>query len=785
MRGIKWLFHEVHRRGLWQAGAAFLGGGWAVLEVMDLFTNRGLLPDWTFMGALVVLGLGFPVVMATAFVQTPVDKGSPKDENPPAARAEERAEAGRERATSPPDAGEGPVYRSLRAFLTWRRAFLGGVLAFGALGLAMAAFGIMRVTGIGAPATLLAQGLIEEGGLVVLADFASTAGSAAPGDLVTEALRIDLEQSPTFELMDPRAVAAGLGRMVRDPDEPFSEELALELAVREGAKAVVSGEVGSIGGGYLLSAQILSARDGGVLAAFRETARDSTRLIDAIDALSGSIRSKMGEALRSVASGDPLVEATTTSLEALRKYTFVAQREPRGALSGLRAREIMEEAVALDTTFAEAYRYLSILINNYGGSVQLGVDAATKAFQYRERLPPRKGLLAEANYHMRVTGDYRQAARAYRGLLELDSLDAVAAVNLADVIMYDGEYEEAEALLLLKPRPETIPWMWNLMVSLAGQEKYEEAEALLQESLATMPDNAYLAPTRALFFATRGRSEEALAELASAGPLLDDVTSWGAYVEGVALAQAGRLDEAREQLARSDALLREYGTPTERIQFGGATPIVSGWLEGDRRRGIRDLEALSSSIPYEEMEPVDRLHGAVALLYALLGDRDGAQSFLERYRTEVPSEGDPMGRADAAVAGALIRILDGATVEASGLEAAANAVRCARCRRLYLGYAYELTGETQEAIDAYEAYVGDGFFDASLVVLHFPAPVVHERLGRLHHALGDSATAAEHYRTFAALWDGADPELRPRVARARDRIAAGSASHDQGDPGSL
>jgi hypothetical protein len=45
--------------------------------------------------------------------------------------------------------------------------------------------------------------------------------------------------------------------------------------------------------------------------------------------------------------------------------------------------------------------------------------------------------------------------------------------------------------------------------------------------------------------------------------------------------------------------------------------------------------------------------------------------------------------------------------------------------------------------------------------------------------------AAEHYRTFAALWSGADPELQPRVARARERVAAASAAHDQGNPGSL
>ena len=57
----------------------------------------------------------------------------------------------------------------------------------------------------------------------------------------------------------------------------------------------------------------------------------------------------------------------------------------------------------------------------------------------------------------------------------------VAAINLADVAMYEGDYARAEALL--------------------------------DGALETLPDNAFLAPTRALFFANMGRPEKALTEL--------------------------------------------------------------------------------------------------------------------------------------------------------------------------------------------------------------------------------------------------------------------------------
>jgi hypothetical protein len=57
----------------------------------------------------------------------------------------------------------------------------------------------------------------------------------------------------------------------------------------------------------------------------------------------------------------------------------------------------------------------------------------------------------------------------FRGLLELDSLDTVAAINLADVAKYEADYAEAESLLRSHPRPNHIGWTWNLMATLSAQ----------------------------------------------------------------------------------------------------------------------------------------------------------------------------------------------------------------------------------------------------------------------------------------------------------------------------
>ena len=48
--------------------------------------------------------------------------------------------------------------------------------------------------------------------------------------------------------------------------------------------------------------------------------------------------------------------------------------------------------------------------------------------------------------------------------------------------------------------------------------------------------------------------------------------------------------------------------------------------------------------------------------------------------------------------------------------------------------------------------------------------MVHERLGQLYEAKGDTAKAVTNYRTFIALWKDAEPEFQPRVAEARRRL---------------
>ena len=116
-----------------------------------------------------------------------------------------------------------------------------------------------------------------------MADFTDLAKDSTLARALTEAFRTDLAQSPLVQVMTPRQVRSSLTRMERSPEAVVDDSLAREIAVRDGVKAFVSGSVARVGTGYTVTVQLIGARGGEALTGLRETARDSSQLIAAVD----------------------------------------------------------------------------------------------------------------------------------------------------------------------------------------------------------------------------------------------------------------------------------------------------------------------------------------------------------------------------------------------------------------------------------------------------------------------------------------------------------------------
>ena len=220
------------RRGsLWQVLASYAFGSWIVLQVAEAVASLLGLPLWFGKATIFLLGLGLPVLVLTAVAQST------------------RRSAGKVRDDRP----------GVRRLLTWRGALVGGVGAFALLGLGTAGYMAMRGLGIGSPGTLIARGTLDEQSEIVLAEFAGASEDSLLARTATEALRIDLAQSPVIKLVARDRIRGVLRRTDRDPAGRLDLEIAREVAVREGMAAVIAGEVIRAGESYLLTAELVEA----------------------------------------------------------------------------------------------------------------------------------------------------------------------------------------------------------------------------------------------------------------------------------------------------------------------------------------------------------------------------------------------------------------------------------------------------------------------------------------------------------------------------------------------
>ncbi|MBI2401484.1 MAG: protein kinase, partial [Gemmatimonadetes bacterium] len=598
--------------------AALFGGGAAViLALVYLMMLQLGLPDWVFLVALALLAVGLPIMLTTGALER--------------RRAIQKTGMGAASAMVTVSSETG-----VRGFFTWRRALLGGGLAFAGLTVLTTGYMAMRQLGIGPVGTLVATGVIAERDPLVVADFENRTSDSTLGPSVTEAFRIDLAQSPVVKLLEGAAAVAALERMGRDPSAPLDAPVAREVAEREGAGAFVVGEVAPLGAGFVLSARVMSTSSGDVLLALRETATDETAIIGAVDRLSGKLRERLGESLKSIRRSEPLERVTTASLDALRRYTQAVRVFDRGDWAG--AIPLLEETIALDSTFAMAHRKLAVSFFNTQAGRSRVIAAARKAFEHRDRLPPKERHLTDAAYYADVEPDRERQAAAYRSVLEFDPEDGTALNNLALLYGQTRRYHEAEELALRAVATgDGVTYYANAIFAQVGQGKFAAAETTLARFARRMPGTPAVPRMRADFAAATG--DFAVAALLSDSLLRADRSPLGRALAYVRLAYAalarGNLAEAERH--RRAAMAANEAREAAAAYLNQALNLARVELLFRDRPGeaLREVEAALTRYPLAKIPASDRPYTGLADAYARAGRVDLARRMLAEYEREV------------------------------------------------------------------------------------------------------------------------------------------------------
>jgi len=752
------------RRSLGKA-LLWWGGAFVAVTVLTraIILTVGL-PGWAFSGVVGVMLLMLPAILVTAFVS-------------------HSTRVARTMIGTTTTGGTVTQHSTITRlavkvspWVTWRRTARGGAWALGAFGAVVAGWMLMWAFGVGSVGNLIASGKLAKNEPILIADFTSPATDTSLGTVVTEALRSDIAQSKSIVPVAGTAVREMLRRTQRPLNTRVDFALARELATREGIKAVLAGDVLAAGGGFVLSARLVETQTGEVLAAFRETADGPSDVIKGIDRLSKAIREKLGESLRAVRAASPLYQVTTGSLEALRKFTQGAHAiDAEGDWT--RGLALVEEAIAIDTGFAAAYRKVAIQLRNMRIQSAKQRLYLEKAYAHREQLGENERLTTESNYYgSRWHYDSDRYMATSQAMVDAGN---VAGGQNGLGIGY-GSLRQAEKAVdaydkaIAADSTLTFPYT-NRYAPLASLGRWDDVEKATQSELRHLPARAGReAVLRAMLLEHRGQRDSSLAVLDSAlkagVPQARDRYQLSLALVGMHL-RVGRLRAAEPYSAVSTEASVKMGDAAQSFSDAAARANSLAWFLNHRPGAVRTLDEALARGALDSLPSDDRPYLEIAAAYALAGRADRAKAMLQAFDRYLPNAKLPADVSARQRAIGEIAIAEKRYADAVAAFRASDIGACVYCALPYIARGFDLANQPDSAIATYERYLAEPAYNRLNFDAWFLAPS-HKRLGELYEAKGNRAKAAEHYRAFIDLWKNADPELQPSVKQARLRLAA-------------
>jgi tetratricopeptide (TPR) repeat protein len=591
---------------------------------------------------------------------------------------------------------------------------------------------------------------------VVLADFRNRTGDTMFDGTLSEALAVQLRQSPYLNLLPEPQVQMTLQQMGRSATDTVTPEIAREVCVRSGAKAMLGGTIAAVGNTYVLTLAAQDCASGTILVEEQANANGKDNVIAALGAAASSFRNQLGESLASVRQYNQNIEqATTTSLEALKAYSQgMSTRRTQGDFDAL---PFLRRAVELDPDFALAHARLGAALSNLGETRE-AEQSTQRAFELRDKVSERERWYIDGRYHTTVTHDLDKAIASYRLLLATYPDDYAARSNIGGIYRQVGQSKEALANLEEAVRLAPMQPFGRLNLGYAYAEEARAADARREfEEVLKLQESMTARVGLVIIGTVTGDEALVAAQAAAAKGHRSEVDMISVLAQ--AAAYRGRLQESTklaDELYRRASDANRLDVASEALLGLAISQALGGRAREARRIADRLVAAGKvSTAASDEM----------VALAAILGDRVLADRYATQALKLLPGDVHQPDRAKAERSlQALITLAHGRYQEAYDLGIANGTEAMQRNSLLVAAIAAERLANWNETARLYELVVG---FGPKLGLTTIPA-YARIMLARACQQAGRSAEARKWYEDVFRHWKDADPDVPLLIEARRD-----------------
>ena len=605
---------------------------------------------------------------------------------------------------------------------------------------------------------------------ILITDFENKTGEQVFDGSLETALTVGTQQSQYVNVFPLSRMQETLRRMRRADVKKVDETIGREIALREGIKGILACGISKVGDRYLLTARIVDPDKQTAVFSASSRAEGKEEVLRSLDELARKVRRALGESMAKISEQRmALVQATTSSLEALKYYTG-SRTAP-----GDTAVQLLKQALELDPDFALAHAELGMKYY-IGGNRGDGETHFQKALSLLGRLTTRERLWIRA-----IVEDWRgnrdQGIQNYKAYLAEYPDDSGAWYRLGYAYLLSSQQAlgvEAFKRVIDIDKDSAGAYI-NLASCLSGLKKNEEALANYQKAFSLSPElstGLYVNQEYGFLLVRMGKIREARQAFENMIAQPDNSLKAKGYRSlGLLLMYQGKYGSAQDSLKEAVNL--------NKILKYKLSELRDHLFLAMNFRMKRQYEAFE-----KEMKAVDAIQKEIKLdpvfifkigkIYARLNRLKEADQLLEILKTRI---GDVL-----AVSGInrsnqsdqeSFHLLNGEIAlarrqyeEAIGSFGMAAGLGDNQLEDS-LAFAYSKSGNLEKSIEKYEEFLKTdvlGYEGQELWVL------AHYQLGRLYEQKGESANAAKSYERFLEIWQEADPAII-EVEDARKRLA--------------